>query len=127
MTLRLTHLTVLILFVGALPANAESMLRHDPFVRPQLSASANHRPGDPVLPMEAVGGEWSPQLSSAMMAGKDSMVTVDGVILRLGEEINGYRLLRVRDHEAVFQKGGKKIVLKMGTTVLKSNIDRISQ
>lgn len=127
MTLRPTRLIAFIFLVCALPVCAQGALRHDPFVRPQLSASVNHRPGDPVLPMDAAGGEWSPQLSSAMMAGKDSMVTVDGVIVRLGEEINGYRLLSVRDHEAVFQKGRKKIVLKMGTTVLKSNIDRISE
>ena len=127
MTRNLTPLIVLIFSTCALQANAEGVLRHDPFVRPQLSTSPHHRAGDPILPAEGNGETWNPQLSATMMAGRESMVTVDGAIVKLGGEINGYRLVRVRNHEATFQKGGTKIVLKMGTTVLKSNIDRISK
>lgn len=106
-----------------LPAHAQVELRHDPFARPTLAAAANPQTSgganitNPDVP-------WNPQLTSVMLAGKDSMVTVDGVIVSLGEKIDGHRLIQVRDHEAVFQKGRKRIVLTMGIANSKSAVDR---
>ena len=55
-----------------------------------------------------------------MVAGKNSLITLDGVIMKLDEEIEGYRLVQVKDHEAVFKKGKKRIVLTMQINTQKS-------
>lgn len=97
-----------------LPGYAQVELRHDPFVRPKLAAAANSKGGDTATTSRSQEAPWEPRLTSVMVAGKDSMVTVDGVIVVLGEKIDGHRLIEVRDREAVFQKGRKRIVLNMG-------------
>ena len=41
------------------------------------------------------------------------MVNVDGVILEIGEEIDGFRLVEVREYEAVFVRDGARRTLIM--------------
>lgn len=100
-------------------------LRHDPFARPALAALAGGNARSPVA--EATPPPWSPCLTAVMIAGRDSLVTVDGVIVRLGEEIDGHKLTEVRDREAVFQKGSKRIVLEIRETVRKPGKERGGQ
>ncbi len=104
------------------PVFAGDSLKHDPFARPLLSAP---------LPSNTIAGTvaeeempWNPQLIAVMVAGKDSLVNLDGVIIRLGEENDGYRLVQVRDREAVFKKGNKRIVLNMEMSALRKNKER---
>lgn len=86
--------------------------QHDLFARP--AQAAMHR-----LKHQADAGPavrevpWTPQLRAVMVAGPDSMVNVDGAMVRIGEELRGYRLVEVRDGEAVFAKGGKRFTVAM--------------
>jgi hypothetical protein len=56
---------------------------------------------------------WAPQISLLMSAGRDSMAVVNGTVVRLGEEIDGYRLVRVAQGEAVFMKDGKRMTIQL--------------
>lgn len=103
-------------------AIAGDSLKHDPFARPLLSAP---------LPSNTTAGTvaeeempWNPQLIAVMVAGNNSLVNLDGIILKIGEEQDGYRLVQVRDHEAVFKKGNKRIVLNMEMSALRQNKER---
>lgn len=97
------------------PVFAEDLLRHDPFARPQLDV---HAPGgtDMAGTVSDPGAPWNPLLTAVMLDGKNSLVSVDGEIVKMGEKKDGYRLIQVREHEAEFEKDGKHIVLKMDTS-----------
>lgn len=62
------------------------------------------------------GAQWNPLLTAVMLDGNNSLVSLDGEIIRMGDKKDGYRLIQVREHEAVFKKDGKRIVLKMDTS-----------
>ena len=108
--------TVLLLAATA-SAHAQGMLRHDLFARPAAvlqparTALPDGRP-DPqaAAPMAA---PWAPQLTSVVVAGKDSMAVVNGAVLRLGDVLDGHRLVRVAEREAEFQKDGKPVLIRM--------------
>ena len=100
------------------PAFAGDSLKHDPFARPLLSVPLSSGiAAEEEMP-------WNPQLTAVMAAGKNSLVNLDGVILKIGEEQDGYRLVEVRDREAVFRKGNKRIVLNMEMSALRKNNER---
>ena len=50
-------------------------------------------------------------LRATLVAGRRSSVNLGGSILGLGEEVAGYRLVSVREGEAVFWKDGESIRL----------------
>ena len=96
------------LALGAPPVMAEPeaiVLRFDPFELPDLDRLEYGRSTSHV---EQV---WSPVLKATLVAGEHSLVSLGGTVLQLEEETHGYRLLEVRAGEAVFEKGGMKIVL----------------
>jgi hypothetical protein len=107
---------LLLLTLAASSAWADSPLQHDPFVSP-ITRGGNA----PVISEET---PWSPNLTTIMVAGKNSVVTIDGVTVRAGETINGYRFDHAHDHQAVFFKGKKRIVLNMETPLLKQRNNR---
>lgn len=79
------------------------LLRHDPFRRP-APASAPLAPG-PTLP------PWQPTLRGVLLAGSGALANVDGQLVGIGERIEGHRLVSVTEHQAVFEKDGRRIVL----------------
>ena len=104
----------LVCLPGLAQAQADG-LKHDPFARPVLiprPASAAPVPGDTVkAPVpEPV---WKPELAAVMLAGPKSAVSIDGTIVRIGEEINGYRLVEVHEQTAVFVKNRKRVTLSL--------------
>lgn len=105
---------LLMLAAWTLPALAADGLSHDPFVRPPLAA-----PGSPVQnqaggkPLAEPEAPWNPKLTAVMVAGKDSLVDIDGRIINIGDEIDGYHLIGVREGEAVFRKKNRRVVLKV--------------
>ncbi|MDI1298372.1 hypothetical protein [Methylotenera sp.] len=114
-------LGMLVMVLGVMPtAFADEALKHDPFSRPLLTATtvANTESGAKIEEETP----WSPILTAVMLAGKNSLITIDGVIMKLGEVKDGYRLIQVKDHEAIFKKGKKRIVLeiKMGAVRTKT-------
>lgn len=104
------------------PAFAGDSLKHDPFARPLLSAPLPSNTATSIAAEEEM--PWNPQLIAVMVAGRNSLVNLDGIILKIGEELDGYRLVQVRDHEAVFKKGNKRIVLNMEMSTLRQNKER---
>jgi len=96
--------------VGVVPAlNAESALlslSKNPFSRPEIF---NAPPPPPerttaVVPPEEV----ELRLTATMVSETAPMAIVDGVLLAIGEEIEGLKLIAVREGEAIFTRAGKK-------------------
>ena len=93
-------------------------LRHDPFARPIFSrptppgAQPHDRAGTARLPEAA----WKPELAAVMLAGPRSVVSIDGRVLRIGDEIDGHRLVEVHEQTAVFVRNGKKVTLSLRGT-----------
>ncbi|MDO9393102.1 MAG: hypothetical protein Q7T42_03895 [Methylotenera sp.] len=115
MTPTLVRIILTLIVVGVIStAFAGETLKNDPFARPLLSATLPNNAENTAVNIEEEM-PWHPTLSAVMLAGRHSMVTLDGAILKIGEEKDGYRLVQVKDHEAVFKKGKKRIVLKMET------------
>jgi hypothetical protein len=101
-----------LMLAGGWAALAAQPLQHDLFARPSLSAppSTSATPGGRAADSELV---WQPKLSAVMVAGRHSLVMVDGVVVGLGQEVNGYALKQVREGQAVFARGKTRIVLIM--------------
>ncbi len=79
------------------------VLRFDPFERPDRDRVEYRGSTAAVV--------WSPVLKATLVAREHSLVNLGGTVLQLEEETHGYRLLEVRVGEAVFEKGGMRIVL----------------
>jgi hypothetical protein len=96
---------------GAPAAAADAPARHDPFARPNLSPDAAV-----VAPSahSAPAAEWRPQLRAIVLAGERSMVKVGAVVVQLGDEVDGDRLVKVAEGKAVFAKGRRRVELTMG-------------
>ena len=101
-------------------APAAGRVRRDPFVM-----SAAFRSEAPANPAEVAGtprppgappaapAAWAPHLRGLMVAGKRSMVDLEGVMLTVGDSVDGYRLIKVGEREAVFVKKGVQVVLRL--------------
>jgi len=87
----------------------------DPFVVPLLKPLAGF--GGAGVPAAAVSRppepRWNPPLHGLMVAGPRSMANVGGVLLGLGQSVDGYRLVAVRETEAEFTRHGQHFVLRM--------------
>jgi hypothetical protein len=116
------HLTwILAILVLPLPSRAAEPLRHNLFARPTLAALAA-APAD-AAPVNVPTAAWNPRLTAVMVAGPASLANIDGTLLRIGEEVDGYRLLSVAEGEAVLYKNGQRYVLTMappGPSVVKN-------
>jgi len=104
-------------------ASADVLLKHDPFARPLLPTSLPNNPETANAEAE-VEAPWNPQIIAVMVSGDNSLVNMDGVILKIGEEKDGYRFVQAKDHEVVFKKGNKRIVLNMEMLTLRKNKER---
>lgn len=84
---------------------------HDPFQKPAIQEKK---------PIEQQASEATekqvvqpPNLIATMLAGRNSMANVDGKIIKLGETINGYKLVQVESRKVVFVKNRKYIYLSI--------------
>lgn len=92
-------------------ADEESLvLRFDPFERPDLDALA--RAADSYQGQSS-SDSWQPVLNATLDSGDESFASLGGVVLRIGEETHGYRLLEVRLWEAVFERNGANVTLSV--------------
>lgn len=90
-------------FVNAEQRFDTETINYDPFQKPAL-----RKPSKPVsMRSEPELQEWSPKLTMTLRAGKNSMVNVGGVIMKLGEKNNGYQLIKVYERAAIFINQGK--------------------
>jgi hypothetical protein len=93
-------------------AFATGTLRHDLFARPPLGAQASFNRTNGTDTAEPVAS-WNPKLTALLVAGRRSLADVQGTIITIGESVDGYRLLFVRDNAAVFVKDDQIVVLTM--------------
>lgn len=84
-------------------------LQHDPFKRP-------HRPSAAASQKAAAEGHWTPDLRAVIYDRKQPLVNIDGQVFGLGDSVNGYRIIRVEEREAVLDGQGKQIRLKLDRT-----------
>lgn len=75
---------------------------HDPFQRPAISQKSMAVPETAKTPVQPPA--WIPQLKATLLAGRNSMANVDGKVIKLGETINGYKLIKVGERSAVLVK-----------------------
>jgi hypothetical protein len=106
-------------FPGQAAAQADS-LKHDPFARPASVARPARTTG---ATGQAVTGQavtvqataaapvWKPELRAIMVAGPNSIVNVEGTLVSLGEQMQGYRLAEVHEESAVFVNGSTRVRL----------------
>jgi hypothetical protein len=107
----------LALMAGLLPvaATAEPLL-HDPFARPFQIGST---------PSTGANTPRNPKLIAVIVDGEKSLVNLNGTIIGIGEEKDGYRLIKVWDRKAIFKKRNKWVELEMSS--LKPGNERGSQ
>lgn len=84
-------------------------LRFDPFSR------AGWDEGE-APEREPTAGAWAPVLSATLVDAERSFANLGGIVLLVGEEAHGYRLLEVREWEAIFQQGDREVVLPVSRT-----------
>jgi hypothetical protein len=101
------------LFCAEVLASAyAASLQHDIFERPPLetlkpSKSELVKPVKPPLP------EWKPELRATITGGGAAMVNVDGRIVQIGQDIEGYRLIEVGDRTATFVRDNVRHTLHL--------------
>jgi hypothetical protein len=80
-------------------------LRHDPFARPSFGglpqrAAPAGRPATPA----PVDPKRLLNVHAVMVAGAASIANIDGVMVRVGDYVQGYQLVEVDERGAVFEK-----------------------
>jgi hypothetical protein len=76
---------------------------HDPFQKPAFMLPSVK----PIKSDQTDKSPWIPHLIMTLRAGGNSMANVGGQLIRLGEEINGYKLIEVYERSVVFVNQGK--------------------
>ena len=94
---------------GAVADDTAYVLQINPFERPEAEKSAENKP---VQEREPPRLEHL-RLRATLTAGSESLVNVDGVIVGIGEEFEGYRLVEVRRDQAIFSNGDELITLTL--------------
>jgi hypothetical protein len=126
MSARLRRILYLSAALVCLPGLAEAQadgLKHDPFARPVLAPRPAPRPASAAsVPGNSVKAPvpepvWKPELRAVLVAGPKSIVNVGGALVRIGEQINGYRLVEVHEETAVFVNDKKTVTLSLRSTV----------
>lgn len=85
-------------------------LNRDPFQPPtEFAASNAGMRGRP----DALGIGSNPQVKGILFSGSHSLVNLNGKIIALGEEVDGYELLEVSEDQAVFLHGDKTLTLQL--------------
>lgn len=98
-------LFLVVLAAGLASAESKPTLRHNPFVRPDAVPAAPD-----AGPASRSG---APLLRATLVAGARSIVDLNGKLLAIGEEVDGYRLLEVRAWEAVFEYRGRRVTIEV--------------
>jgi hypothetical protein len=84
------------------------VLKTDPFARPDDS----QKQGDASVPVGQLNS-LPLVLRGTVVAGRQSLANISGVVVSLGEEINGYKLVAIQQREAVLLKNGEQKVLSV--------------
>ena len=89
-------------------------LQHDPFARPALAGlqhASRPGPGRNGAPTGASARRL--KLQAVMVAGPKSIANVDGKMVRIGDEVYGYRLVEVHERGALFEKNKTRFAVSI--------------
>ncbi len=84
-------------------------LKHDPFKKPDFLQHVSSKKIE--VPQKDILVPLQGELRAIINAGPRSMANIDGIIITMGEELEGYRLVGVHDREAVLEKNGHRQIL----------------
>jgi hypothetical protein len=91
----------------------DAPLQRNPFAAPKVL----EQPVTLVAPRRVAEPEPEPEplfrLRAVLAARGGSLANIDGEILGVGEKIEGYRLVAIREHQVVLRRRGKRIVLSV--------------
>jgi len=93
---------------AAVPGERQE-LRINPFMKPDLTSEPDVSGADSIEERDPADLE----LRGTLMAGSDPMANIGGVILEVGEEVDGYRLVSIDEREVVLEKGSVRKTLTM--------------
>ena len=100
-------------------ATAEPLQR-DPFQRPDLNKKIVREPVA-VNPANAAkmlnARTWHPHLSGTLQSPSGSFANVNGMVIKVGEEVDGFQLIKVSERTATFMKNGKAVLLSLDNTI----------
>jgi hypothetical protein len=102
--------SALLFTVFSAAAQSASGLKHDPFDWSALQRLSQEQGAQASAPTP----QTPPRLRAVMRSPSGASANLDGAIIGIGDSANGYRLLEVREHGAVFAKGGTKFELEVG-------------
>lgn len=96
-------LSALAAALSTVPCSHGATLQHDLFARPTLE-ELKPRQSQTVKTMTATipTPDWKPELKAIITGGGTAIVNVEGRILHMGQEIDGYRLVEVQERRAIF-------------------------
>lgn len=101
----------LLLLSGSIQAVAAApVLNIDPFEEPIL---IEKNEADLTREQKSQYGIWSPQLRGTMRSSSGAVANIDGEIVLVGEMVEGFRLVGVRERSVTFEKMGRKYVISM--------------
>lgn len=96
----------------------QTPLRQDLFAQPKLLApSLKKISPDTTEEGAASATNRVPRLTSVLNAGSASIAVLDGVVLRLNESSDGYRLIQVGDRSALLSYKGQQVRVHMSGAV----------
>lgn len=104
--MRVAHGVVAVVFLLVSHAADAQGLLHNPFARPAYLDRANATaPAGAGIRVDRL------DLRATIADGENSLANVAGDFYRLGDEIDGYRLIAVELGRAVFAKGDQEMVV----------------
>ncbi len=99
-------------------------LANNPFQRPAIDVSPR------VVQVEDDGTESVlPELDLriTLIAGRERLARVGDALLRPGDDVDGYTLVRVYENRAVFKRQGKEVVVHVKPGLLATDERRINE
>ena len=105
--IRCSH-TLLIASTFSCAAVAADTERRNPFRQPAFLSEA-------ALTAAATGNptDGSLLISAILVAGNDSLVSVSGTVIGIGEEVRGYTLKSVDEETAIFARGNETLTVSL--------------
>lgn len=93
-------------------ADSPPDMRNNPFSRPPTLING----GDDVFVVSETNGRPGLDLQATMVGSQQRLANVAGRILRIGDEIEGFTLVRVYEDRAVFERAGDAVTVYVRAT-----------
>jgi hypothetical protein len=104
----LAMVTIMCITAASYAGGSAHNLKTNPFVRPVDSQKQLEAPEstEQLSPVPLV-------LRGTVVAGQQSLANISGVVVSLGEEINGYKVVAIKQRAAVLLKNNDRRVLSV--------------